>query len=65
MPPPASSGNSGDMSQHAASRSVFQPGVDPQTMGQAYTPLRRGDGPEQTYLDVIADQKRVQDVSFI
>ncbi|XP_073973059.1 dosage compensation regulator mle isoform X2 [Rhodnius prolixus] len=42
--------------------SVFQPGVGPNTMGSAYTPLQRPDAERpQTYIDVIAEQKRVEE----
>lgn len=34
-------------------------------MGSAYTPLQRPDAERpQTYIDVIAEQKRVEEVSF-
>uniref|UniRef100_A0A069DY95 RNA helicase n=1 Tax=Panstrongylus megistus TaxID=65343 RepID=A0A069DY95_9HEMI len=46
----------------ASKQSVFQPGMDPNTMGSAYTPLQRADsGRPQTYIDVIAEQKRVEE----
>uniref|UniRef100_A0A023F369 RNA helicase n=2 Tax=Triatoma infestans TaxID=30076 RepID=A0A023F369_TRIIF len=43
-------------------QSVFQPGMGPNTMGSAYTPLQRPDADRpQTYIDVIAEQKRVEE----
>uniref|UniRef100_A0A1B6BXD9 RNA helicase n=1 Tax=Clastoptera arizonana TaxID=38151 RepID=A0A1B6BXD9_9HEMI len=42
-------------------RPVFQPGIGPDTMGQAYTPLQRDGERPQTYQDIIADQKRVEE----
>ncbi|KAG8249118.1 ATP-dependent RNA helicase A, variant 2 [Homalodisca vitripennis] len=44
------------------SRPVFQPGQDPNTMGSAYMPLQREGETPQTYQDIIADQKRVEEV---
>lgn len=44
-------------------RSVFQPGENPDTMGAAYRPVM-GLAPgerEKTYIDIIADQKKVED----
>lgn len=46
-------------------RPVFQPGVGPDTMGSAYMPIQRDGSRQQTYQDIIADQKRVEDVSFV
>lgn len=45
------------------SRPVFQQGQGPNTMGSAYTPIQREGQTQQTYQDIIADQKRVEDVS--
>lgn len=45
-------------------RPVFQPGQGPSTIGEAYRPISRNDdGSQQTYMDIIADQKRVEEVS--
>lgn len=46
-------------------RPVFQPGQGPNTMGSAYTPLQRDGQTPQTYQDIIADQKRVEEVSKV
>lgn len=45
------------------SRPVFQPGMGPDTMGSAYMPIQRDGNRQQTYQDIIADQKRVEEVS--
>ena len=45
-----------------STRPVFQPGMGPQTIGQAYQPLQREGFEPQTYIDVIAEQKRVEEV---
>lgn len=44
---------------------VFQPGESPSTIGEAYRPISKQDGPQQTYMDIIADQKRVEEVSVV
>ncbi|XP_014241138.1 dosage compensation regulator isoform X2 [Cimex lectularius] len=61
------SSDSADGTQHSSgilSRPVFQPGMGPDTMGQAYTPFQKGNGP-QTYIDVIAEQKRVEEAEEV
>lgn len=42
-------------------RPVFQPGEGPGTIGEAYRPVEQ-DGSQKTYMDIIADQKRVEEV---
>ena len=39
---------------------VFQPGEGPSTIGEAYRPAEQ-DGSRKTYMDIIADQKRVEE----
>lgn len=47
------------------SRPVFQPGQGPNTMGSAYQPLQREGHTPQTYQDIIADQKRLEEVQYL
>lgn len=49
----------------APSRPVFQPGQGPNTIGEAYQPVGRQDGPQQTYKDIIAEQQRVEEVQIL
>ncbi|XP_014281109.1 dosage compensation regulator mle isoform X2 [Halyomorpha halys] len=45
-----------------ASRPVFQPGMGPNTLGEAYVPLGRNNASgEPPFIDTVAEQKRVQD----
>ncbi|XP_054273843.1 ATP-dependent RNA helicase A-like isoform X1 [Macrosteles quadrilineatus] len=46
-------------------RPVFQPGQGPNTIGSAYTPLQRDGQTPQTYHDIIADQKRVEEAEDV
>ncbi|XKL60293.1 hypothetical protein PGB90_001309 [Kerria lacca] len=47
------------------SKSVFQPGEGPAMIGEAYRPVNRRSGPQKTYLDIIADQKRVEEAESL
>lgn len=49
----------------APSRPVFQPGQGPNTIGEAYQPVGRHDGPQQSYKDIIAEQQRVEEVTRV
>ncbi|CAH1405915.1 unnamed protein product [Nezara viridula] len=48
-----------------ASRPVFQPGMGPNTLGEAYVPVGRNSGPGEHFIDVVAEQKRVQDAEEV
>lgn len=43
-------------------RSVFRPGLGPQSLGQSYQPLERDDKPP--FFDPAAERKRLEEVSI-
>lgn len=50
----------------APMRPVFQPGMGPNEIGEAYRPYNeKNDGQSYTYKDRIADQKKVEEVSLL
>lgn len=53
------------MSLGLSSRPVFQPGSGPSSFGEAYRPVAQEGRESRTYFDVMADQKKVEEVILV